>query len=103
MNIRSIFMEPLKPMHPVYRYGMLVLILYLLAENIRWYFTLTPDWPYDRYGGLIGVLMLLFTHLSFVFRWPTSITVILRVLTFGLILFGGFYVFYLSRVLYPLH
>lgn len=102
MNIRSIFTEPSKQLHPAYSYGVLVVILWLLAENIRLYLALSPEWPYDRYGGFVVPLTLLFLHLSYQFRWPTFVTVILRVLAYGWVLFGCFYSFYLSRILYPL-
>lgn len=101
MIIRFIFTEPFKPAHPAFRYGMLAVTLCLLTADIRWYLSLPPDWPYDRYGGFIAILSMLFTQLL-LFRWPTSVTVILRVLTLGWVLFAAFYVFYLVRILYPL-
>lgn len=99
MNIRSIFTEPSKPLHPAYSYGMLVVILYLLVKSTRWYLALPPDWPYDRYGDFVVILMLLFLHLSYQFRWPTSVTVILRILALSWTVFGLFYIIYLFYVL----
>jgi len=104
MNIRSIFTEPPKLsslVYRYYRYPMLIAILLLLALHIQWYVTLPPGYHYDPYRGFVVVLMLLFNHLAFLFKWPPSVTVILRILALSWTVFGLFYAFYLSRVLYP--
>jgi len=103
MNLRSILTQSSKPIHPVYRYGMLVIILLLLVQDVRWYLTLPPTYPYDPYGGLIGVLMLLFLHLAFAFQWRRSVAVALWILAVGWLLFAFFYISYWSDVLYPIH
>ena len=98
MSIRSIFTSPpdmasSKPWHQAYRYSMLVFILFL---------TLPSTYPFDPYSTSIVALMLLFSHLAYWFKWPTTVTVILRVLVWIWIVFAFFYMFYLSHVLYPL-
>ncbi len=101
MKIRAIFTEPPKPAHPAVRYGMLIVCLLLLAWHIQWRFSLLATYTHDRNGGAVVVLMLLFNLLAFQFHWPTSVTVALRALAFGWLAFGGFYIYYWSRIPYP--
>ena len=89
-------------MHPVYSYGMLVLILGLVAWDIQWYVNLPAGYSYDPYGNGIGALALLLAHLAFQFRWPIRVTIVLRILALAWLLFAFVYVFYLSRVLFPI-
>ena len=66
MDIRSIFKPPEpKADHPLFRYGMLVFILVLLAEKIKWHLSLTPGYTGDPYGGYVVILMLLLLLLMF--------------------------------------
>jgi hypothetical protein len=102
MSIRSLSTGPLKADHPAYRYGMLALILVLLAQNIHLYLGLPPAYRGDPYGNGVVGLMLLFVHLAYWFRWPSAIAVALKFLAWGWLVFGAFYIFYLSHVLYPL-
>ena len=92
----------LKAADAAYRYGMLIVILVLLAWQIRWYFTFAHVYNGDPYGTGILVLALLFNHLAFAFNWPRAVAIALWVLAGSWIVFSLFYVFYLSRVLYPL-
>ena len=86
---------------PAYAYSMLAVILALLAWNIRWRLNLSPRYPSDRNGTLVVALMLLFNHLAFQFRWTLLMTATLRILALAWIVFGFFYLFYWSHVLYP--
>jgi hypothetical protein len=61
----------------------------------------TPTYRFD-YGGVLLILAFLFHFLAYRFAWPTRVTVILRVLACICVVFALFYIFYLSRVLYPL-
>ena len=101
MKISSIFTEPIKPLHPVFRYGMLAVCLLLLGWHIQWRFDVPPSYPYDRHGNGVVVLMLLFNHLAFQFQWPVRVTVALRILALGWLAFAVFYLFYWVHVLYP--
>ncbi|WP_040546914.1 hypothetical protein [Pedosphaera parvula] len=86
-------------MHLVLRYGLLALILSLLAIDIRWRLRLSPGFAGERYSNGVAALMLLFNHLAFQFRWPTPVlTAALRILAFGWLAFGLLYIFYQWRV-----
>ena len=101
MNIRASFTEPPKERSFTFRYGMLVVCLLLLAFHIQWRLTLSPDYRHDRNGNGVVALMLLFNTLAYQFRWPTSVTVALRLLAWVWLAFGCFYIFYWSHILYP--
>ena len=101
MNIRAIFTHPPREGGSTFRYGFLVVCLLLLAFHIQWRLTLSPDYRGDRNVGGVVALMLLFNHLAFYFRWPTSVTVALRLLAWVWLAFGCFYIFYWSHILYP--
>ena len=91
-----------QPPHPAIRYGILVVLVGLLAWEIQSYRTLPPGYPYDPYSNIIVVIMLLFNHLAYMLEWHRHVAVVLRVLSLGWLVFGLFYIFYLSKVLYPL-
>jgi hypothetical protein len=93
-------MEPSKPAHPAYQYGMLLVILGLFAWNIHFRLGLPPGYGGEPYSGFVVVLMLLFNHLAYQFKWPRYVTATLRVLAWSWIAFGFFYLFFWSRVLY---
>jgi hypothetical protein len=101
MNLRAILTEPPKESSSAFRYGMLVVFLLLLAFDIRWRIGLSPGYRHDRNGNGVVALMLLFNHLAYQFRWPTSVTAALRLLAWGWLAFGCFYIFYWSHILYP--
>ncbi len=69
--------------------------------RIRSCLTRPPTYRGDPYTGIVGSLLLLFLHLAFSFEWRPSVTAVLRALVHIWILFAGFYIFYLTRVLYP--
>lgn len=104
MNVRSIFTEPSQPAHPAFQYGMLIVILALLAWNFQWYFSLPSDYEGDRYMNLVVACMLLFSHLAYSFRWPLSVTITLRVLAWSWLIFTFLFVcyVYLVHILYPI-
>jgi hypothetical protein len=101
MNVRASLTEPPKEGGSIFRYGMLVFSLVLLAVHIHWRLTLPPDYPYDRNGNGVVAVMLLLNTLAYQFRWPTSVTVALRLLAWVWLAFGGFYIAYWSHILYP--
>jgi hypothetical protein len=92
MNLRSILMEPSKPVSRAFQYGMLVFILIMLAVSLLLCFTAPPARG-DRYLLLVIVLMMLFNHLAYQFRWPVPATVAIRILAWGWLIFGLFYIF----------
>lgn len=105
MGIRSRLMELTKQSgaeRPLYRYGMLLVIFVLCAWQIKLYLAIPIGYTGDPYGGFVGILMLLFFHLASAFKWHKRLAVILWVLFWSWLVFGFFYILYLSRVLYPL-
>jgi hypothetical protein len=99
--LKAMFTSRPLPTHPLDRYGILIVILGLLAVNLWWYFRLSPAYSGDPYTLFVGGLTGLFCHLAFSFQWRPSVTVALRVLTWSWLVFAFFYAFYLTRVLYP--
>lgn len=81
---------------------MLVIIMALLGFNAWWFLNLSPKYPHDPYTNFVVVIMLLLNHLSGQFIFPRRTTIIIRVASWLCLVFGLFYIFYLSRVLYPL-
>ena len=103
MTLRSIFLDPPRP--PAwsgFRHGFLVVIGALLAWNAYLLATRPPGVPGDPYGGLVLAIMLLSNHVAFQFPLPPRVTVAARILAVAWAVFGMFYVFYLSRALFPL-
>lgn len=88
--------------HPLYRYGMLVPALWLLAEHVHWHVTLPPGFTGDPYVLYFLVLAFLLIHLASAFKWPKPVSIVLYVLapTWGW--FCVFYIKYLSPVPFPL-
>jgi hypothetical protein len=103
MKIRNFLTSPSYPGKPLFVYGMLAVILLLLAWNFQVWLSTPPSYPYGRYDNFVVALMLLFNHLAFQFRWPAAVTAALRLLAVGWIVFGLFYLCYWSRILYPVN
>jgi hypothetical protein len=95
MTIRSFLEKASQLGLPVYRYGMLVLLLGLLAADIRW--DLYPSSASDtlRYGNAAVVFLLLLQHLAFQFKWPRHVTVLVRVAFFVWMICVAVYISYL--------
>ncbi|RYD68526.1 MAG: hypothetical protein EOP83_00680 [Verrucomicrobiaceae bacterium] len=102
MTLRRIFVDPPAPRAAEFRYGFLALICALLAWGVYLFFMRSPAYRGDPYGNLILGVMLLLNHVSAHFRMPPRITVFVRVLAMGWLLFGLVYICYLSRILFPL-
>ena len=88
-----------KPVNVILR--VLALIGFVFALFYAFY-TPTPTRRSDPYRGVVVILAFLLLFLANRFAWPTRVTVILRVLAWICVVFALFYIFYLSRVLYPL-
>ena len=86
------FRGPSKDFGPAYRWGMLGVVLMLLAGDIKRQFNLSPAFSGDLYGNLVVVLMLLLNHLAWCFRFPPTVTFALRVLSSGWLVIGGAYI-----------
>jgi hypothetical protein len=86
-----------------FRYGFLALICALFAWNVYLFTTRSPHYRGDPYANLILAVMLLLNHVSANFRLPPRIMVVTRVLAIAWLAFGLVYVFYLSRIFFPLH
>lgn len=103
MTLRRIFLDPPEPnAWAGFRYGFLALICALLAWNVYIFIVDSPYYHGDPYGSMIIATMLLFNHAAFQFHLPPRITVATRILAIGWLAFGLVYVFYLSRILFPL-
>jgi len=88
-----------KPVNVILR--VLALIGFVFAL-FYFFYRRRPIWRSDPYRGVVVILAFLLLFLANRFAWPTRVTVILRVLTWICVVFALFYIFYLSRVLYPL-
>jgi hypothetical protein len=102
MTLRSIFLDPPESKATAFRYGFLAVIGALLAWNVYVFVTRSPSYRGDPYGSLIIAVMLLLNHAAYQFHLPPRLTVATRILAIGWLAFCLVYVFYLSRVLYPL-
>jgi hypothetical protein len=103
MTLRSYLIDPPKQASAAYRYGLLLVWIALVAGGIYTQIKFRPAFPADRHGILIIAAMMLLNHLAFQFRYPPAATLTLRILAILGTLFGCYYIFYLSRVLFPLH
>ncbi|MHC4508288.1 MAG: hypothetical protein ACYTAO_04920 [Planctomycetota bacterium] len=86
------------PVNVILRVLALIGALFVLFDI---FYTLTPADRSGPYGGVVFILGFLFHFLARRLAWPTRVTVILRVLGWICLVFSLFYIFYLSRVLYP--
>jgi len=88
-----------KPVNVILR--VLALIGFVFA---LFYFFYTPTLTRrsDPYRGVVIIPSFLLLFLANRFEWPKRVTVILRVLAWIGFVFALFYIFYLSRILYPL-
>jgi len=103
MTLRRIFFDPPAPSAAEFRYGFLALTCALLAWSVYLFFTRSPHYHGDPYGSLIIAVMLLLNHVSAHFRLPPRVTVAARILAIVWLAFSLVYVFYLSRLLFPLY
>ncbi len=99
--LKAMFTTPVLPMRPIDRYGILAVSLGLVAWSIRFCLTRPPAYRGDPYTSIVGSLLLLFLYLAFSFEWRPSLAAVLRALVWVWIVFAGFYIFYLTCVLYP--
>jgi hypothetical protein len=99
MRFRSIFTEPVKPPHPIYRYTMLGTMLFLLVESMEILLSLPPGWAGPRYMSVVLGLSMLFCLLAFEFKWPTRVRVAWRILALSSAILAMFYFLYINTVL----
>jgi len=97
----STYTEPAASTGPIFRFGMLALCIWLLADALQVRARLSATYPHDPNGGTVVALMLLLNHLAFQFRWPRPVAVALRFLALAWLAFGCFYISYWSHRLYP--
>jgi hypothetical protein len=95
MNFFVAFAKPAKLMHPAIRYGFLAIILAVLLIDIGTQLEFPEPYPRRNLNLAVG-LMLLFNHLAFNFRWPQAVTVALRLLAVGWLIFWSFCIFRVS-------
>ena len=104
MIVRSVLTRLSIPQCPAYDYRTPVIILVMFIGYSIWYFSLPSGYDGDPYDMGVIILMLLFSYLDGQARWHKwRLAGALRILTWGWIAFGFFYLIYWSRVLYPLH
>jgi hypothetical protein len=83
-----------KPASGLYRWGMLIIIVILIAWNIRIHFRYPSSTWHDLGQSLVCPAMLLFNHLAFAFRWPGLLGFAMNVLAFAWLIIGGYLVFF---------
>ena len=93
-GVREAFTRQATEVRPAYRYGMLVIILALLAWNVQFLLSLPATYSGHRFGSIIVPLMLLFNHLAFSFRWPLNVSFAMHVLAYGWLVLGCCYIFF---------
>lgn len=77
----------------IYKFGFLTILLSLFFWTLS--ISLDPSNPY-RYGNydiLIVPIMLLLNHISFSFKFSTTLTVILRILAISWLIFTAIWIF----------
>lgn len=91
-SLHAALTEPPKDVTPAYRWGMLAVILALLAVNIMWVLNSRVSSHGAGYSNFVVVLMLLLNHVSGSFRFPRALTLALRVLAWGWVVVGVAYI-----------
>jgi len=103
MILRRYFVEPPKPtLSAGFRYGFLAFILIMLAVSVYGLITRPRGLFGDPYGNTMLFVFLLLNHVAFQFQLPPRLTVAARISAMVWGLFVMIYVFYLSRLLFPL-
>ena len=77
----------------LWKYGMLVLILCLLAFNV-WHLLKWRNFVYDEYGNLMVALMLLFNHIACYFTTKGWKSVVMKTVAGVWIVLGFAYLFW---------
>ena len=100
-TIRTILTrEPESKIHSSIKYILLLFITTILAFD-TWIFCITPTpYAHDRYSGFVVSIMLLLNLLAFQFTWQPVMTAVLRILSVVWTLFGMYYIFYWSHILF---
>ena len=97
------FVSAPRPSAVVSRYAILCISFVLLLWQAWLFAHLPAHYPYDRYGGFVVPLLLLLNTLAFGFHWSQAAMIALRLIAWAWLFAGMFYIFYLSRVWFPLH
>ena len=93
MTVRSFFKKASQLGDPVFRYGMLLVLLGLLAADVHWDLNPSPASDPERYMNAAVVFMLLLNHLAFAFKWPFYVTISLRIVAVVSMLCVAVYLF----------
>ena len=75
------------------KYGMLAIILYLIAWNVM-HLLKSRDFAYDEYGNLVIALMLLFNHITYNFTKTGWKGRVMKAVAWIWMVFGSFYIFW---------
>jgi len=100
-SFKRAFYQPCSSVSPLWKYGFLGVIVYLVAWEIKLLVQRPESCPGDPYSGIVVTLMLLLNHLAYFFSWRRAVTIALRVLAWVWIVFGLVYMSWLSGVLFP--
>lgn len=93
----AVLTEPPTDVTPAYRWGMLAMILALLAVNTMVSLNYRLSFSSASYGNFVVVLMLLLNHVSGNFRFSRTLTLALRVLAWGWLVLGCSYICFLLK------
>lgn len=80
----------------LWKYGMLVIILGLLALSVINLLG-SRNFGYDQYGGLVIGLMLLFNHIAYYFTTKGWKSIVMKTVAWVWIAFGLVYILWLFR------
>jgi len=101
MSIQSILTEPPKKQrHPVLLYIVWLLVFLSLFFSIWVFYTTQAMDRHDPYRGLVVPIMLLLNLMAFQISWKPIVTAILRITSIAWTIFGLFYIFYWSHILF---
>lgn len=94
MRVPHLREEMHRPDFQVFHYGMLVLMLALLAWLIYWSLTLPPWYRGKIYAVIFGVVAMLLNRLTGAYRWPRRVSVALQILWWMTLALALFFIFY---------
>ncbi len=78
----------------LYRYAMLVITLGLVGWCMSLLWESSPGNRRISSALVVSTLMLLLQHLTFYFKWPRRVGIVLRIVTVSWLFLGMLYVFY---------
>lgn len=77
----------------IYKFGFLTILLSLFFWTLSISLDSSNPYRYGNYDILIAPIMLLLNHISFSFKFSTTLTVILRILAISWLIFTAIWIF----------